>query len=475
MSRFLYVSVLVDNRFWRRMLGSTGLAMFPESFEHMTAQIALHISLGTLRSRWYDGVFHKIFFKWIDRSRVNVGLVRSLDRDMIDRWWGRIQILTDCGAIGLYGESSDAQAKPCRQWLAQVRVDDFDVASLRVGKTKASLVVRRNRDVEVRVDLEKLAADLQKLKVITRMFRTFKRRTSDVGWKGDNVKRRDETTHHFLRVDQFETHAFECATIGHACQQSFRTPHHSSLECRKKKRHADFMHGIYRAHLHEPQHWSVERGVLSYHHSHSSRCAWVSYDSTRYPGGVLVVKPEVPDDWTATITSRTLSTQEEYLSHSQRVTTAPDHIRLSAASHSDGVHDDFLLNIDVQTKIGCIFSDDATNTLWNGEYTLWWQIDQVCANDAGDVVVLSWNETQAVRADGTSPPWSALPDPMKPAPYIYVEPGSRCAAEHSGQESMGGLTWFGSHVPQDSFTTSSSSSSEDTSHLGFLRHLLRSC
>lgn len=129
----------------------------------------------------------------------------------------------------------------------------------------------------------------------------------------------------------------------------------------------------------------------------------------RVPRGVLVVKPEVPDEWTASITPRALTEREEYLSHGRRVTTAPDHIRLRADSHAEGVHDDFLLNIDLQTKVGCVFEDAATNTLWNGEYTLWWRIDQVCEDDAGNAIVLSWNGTQRDRADGTSPPWSALP------------------------------------------------------------------
>lgn len=167
------------------------------------------------------------------------------------------------------------------------------------------------------------------------------------------------------------------------------------------------------------------------------------------PHGVLVVKPEVPDNWAATIETRELSANERYTSHGVTKTTAPHRITFVAESHSDGVHDDHLLNIDMQLKIGCIFQDRASNTQWSDEYTLWWPVTQVCELADGTQQILSWNSTHSQREDGTSASWSALPMGMHPSPYMYVEPGTRCSIDHSGTESQGGLQWFGSHIPSD--------------------------
>ena len=167
------------------------------------------------------------------------------------------------------------------------------------------------------------------------------------------------------------------------------------------------------------------------------------------PHGVVVAKPEVPEDWTATIERRSLSEIEQYTSHGRLVTDAPSKITLRANEHEDGVHNDHLLNIDIQLKLGCIFQDKTTNSLWNNQYTLWWKIDQHCEDVHGNHLLLSWNGTQQDSADGTSPSWSALPDGVQPAPYIYVDPGVRCSINHVGNELPGGLLWFGTHQTND--------------------------
>lgn len=166
------------------------------------------------------------------------------------------------------------------------------------------------------------------------------------------------------------------------------------------------------------------------------------------PYGVLVAKPEVPDDWTANIRKRTLSDNEVYLSHGRHVTEAPDEIILVANSHSDGVHNDYLLNIDMQLKIGCIFQDKVSNTWWNNEYTLWWRVTQVCKNATGEITNIVWNGTQSTLGD-VSPAWTALPTNMLPAPYLYVEPGIRCFSDHTGSTFSEGLMWFGAHIISD--------------------------
>ena len=175
------------------------------------------------------------------------------------------------------------------------------------------------------------------------------------------------------------------------------------------------------------------------------------------PDGILIAKPEVPEDWTANIESRTLSEDEQYVSHGKLETKAPSKIILEANSHADGVHHDHLLNIDIQLKIGCLFKNEEYNTLWNNEYTLWWKIDQYCESSTGEQSIIRWNGTQEDAEDGSSPSWSSLPEGIKPAPYLYIEPGTRCSIEHSGDELNGGLLWFGTHKIMDSSVLSNSS------------------
>lgn len=167
------------------------------------------------------------------------------------------------------------------------------------------------------------------------------------------------------------------------------------------------------------------------------------------PHGILVSKPEVPEDWSVDIQTRELAVHERYTSHGVLKTLAPHKLVFSANSHGDGVHDDHLMNIDLQLKIGCIFDNPESNTKWNKEYTLWWPMKQFCEDVNGTQRILGWVGTQSDRDDGTSPSWSALPDGMKPAPYMYIDPGTRCSIDHSGAEKRGGLTWFGAFVRED--------------------------
>lgn len=165
------------------------------------------------------------------------------------------------------------------------------------------------------------------------------------------------------------------------------------------------------------------------------------------PHGILIAKPEVPDGWTAFIDTRDLDEHEQYVSHGMLKEEAPSRITLTANSHGDGVHDDHLLNVDMQLKVGCVFDDPTSNSVWNQEYTLWWQIEQICEDDVGNRVVLKWNGTQTDDDDGSSPPWSALPHGTLPAPYMYVEPGLRCNI--AGTDLRGGLMWFGTRKGPD--------------------------
>jgi len=167
------------------------------------------------------------------------------------------------------------------------------------------------------------------------------------------------------------------------------------------------------------------------------------------PHGILVTKPEIPDGWSGVVRTRSLRESEVYSSHGNLKTTAPHMIVLEADTHADGVHDDNLLNVDMQLKIGCIFDDVPSNSVWNQAYTLWWRTKQVCQDDNGTTVILWWNGTQSDKSDGTSPSWSALPEGMLPSPYMYIEPGTRCSVDHSGEEKNGGMSWFGSYMVEE--------------------------
>ena len=135
------------------------------------------------------------------------------------------------------------------------------------------------------------------------------------------------------------------------------------------------------------------------------------------PHGILVLKPEVPEDWTVNIETRVLSDAETYMSHGVLKTTAPSRLIFTADTHADGVHDDHLLNIDMQLKIGCMFNDTSSNTLWNNQYTLWWKTKQTCSDVNGSLVLMNWNGTQADSANGVSPvERPALPDATSSIP-----------------------------------------------------------
>jgi len=165
------------------------------------------------------------------------------------------------------------------------------------------------------------------------------------------------------------------------------------------------------------------------------------------PFGILVVIPEVPDEWSLTIENRQLLEHEQYVSHGTLKTTAPLRLILEANTFTDALHHTHLLNIDMQLKIGCIFQDDVSNTIWNNQYTLWWPVQQICHDNNGTYEVMSWNTT-FYDDRGNSPSWSTLPSGKKPSPYLYVEPGVRCQDEHTGVPERGGLMWFNSFIPE---------------------------
>ena len=176
----------------------------------------------------------------------------------------------------------------------------------------------------------------------------------------------------------------------------------------------------------------------------------------RVPHGVLTVRPEVPHGWNVTIQHRQLSEDEYYSSHGRQITTAPDLITWNAETHESTLYTDHLMLLHLQLKLGCTYTDPSSASLWQGEHTLWFQVEQHSSyegNTHSEEVYL-WTGTQ--QDDGaSSPPWSATTAPERPCPYLFFYAGNRCT---TAEGTTTGITnWFGTTVPtvpdQEAVTT----------------------
>lgn len=169
------------------------------------------------------------------------------------------------------------------------------------------------------------------------------------------------------------------------------------------------------------------------------------------PHGILSLRPEVKNGWNVTVIDRELPIEEQYSSHGSLITKAPERIVWQAISLQDMLHTDHLMLIGLQLKIGCSFSNSTSNTLWQDEYTLWFRVVQHSSYaDSLDVnASYTWTGIQADQPDGSSPSWSSTPYPIKPSPYVFVYPGTRCdQVDATGPASEAGITsWFGVHIP----------------------------
>jgi len=153
------------------------------------------------------------------------------------------------------------------------------------------------------------------------------------------------------------------------------------------------------------------------------------------PEGVLTVKPEDIPGWDITTTTRSIT---PYVSHGNTVSTGPDKIVYQAKTAGDALDDKHLMTIQFQTKIGCAFdSTKATNTKWQGEYTLWWPTKQHYSSpDSLDITdVDEWTGIPQT-ADA---PWGAAQP--KPSPYTFIYSGNKCVNEQD--EKQVGMTWDG--------------------------------
>ena len=78
------------------------------------------------------------------------------------------------------------------------------------------------------------------------------------------------------------------------------------------------------------------------------------------PKGILSIRPEPPVGWTVESTMYDLAEEDRYTSHGNLVTTGVDKITFTADSLDDALHNDHLMLIGLQLKIGCSFRDQVT-------------------------------------------------------------------------------------------------------------------
>ena len=159
------------------------------------------------------------------------------------------------------------------------------------------------------------------------------------------------------------------------------------------------------------------------------------------PNGIKSAVPEIPEGWNCTITTRQLPVNEHYKSHGYNVTTAPDTILWEAETAGDTVFNDHLLMIVVQFNLGCSFNDNKTASMWQGQHTLWFRVEQHSSSLGGlhEEKTHFWTGTQKDRDDGSSPAWHMTTPPQDPSPYVFFYPSTSCAG--------GGISWFGRNIP----------------------------
>jgi uncharacterized protein YcnI len=178
------------------------------------------------------------------------------------------------------------------------------------------------------------------------------------------------------------------------------------------------------------------------------------------PKGILSIKPEPPAGWTVESSTYDLAPEDRYTSHGNLVTTGPNKITFTADSISEALHNDHLMLIGLQLKIGCSFKDQVqddfsgSHSIWQGQHTLWFKVDQYSSDgnsSSGNLLHADghspWTGALKDNAEGQSPSWNPPSDSgHKACPYLFIYAGSRCSLDHSGEAVTGGMEWMNAYV-----------------------------
>ena len=167
------------------------------------------------------------------------------------------------------------------------------------------------------------------------------------------------------------------------------------------------------------------------------------------PRGIARAIPEVPAGWYANITYYDLESKDRYISHGIEVMQAPD--KITWTTLGSGVSNDHLLQIGLQLKLLCTFSDpvqddySGSNSIWQGQHTLWFKVEQHSSAENMMDRMYNWNAALKDNSDGTSPSWNPpYTSGLQACPYLFIHSGMMC---NVSDDIQGGMVWMNSFVP----------------------------
>ena len=148
---------------------------------------------------------------------------------------------------------------------------------------------------------------------------------------------------------------------------------------------------------------------------HGTAGLWTTRVELNIPDGVLSAKPEDRAGWAVTVETRSIT---PYVSHGRTVSTGPAKIIWQAEHPDHGLHNDHYLSFTISMKIGCVFADASTNTVWSDQHTLWWKATQFLSEDDTLDIKANADLTWTGIPEGNDGSW-AMPKP-KPSPYLFI-------------------------------------------------------
>ena len=174
---------------------------------------------------------------------------------------------------------------------------------------------------------------------------------------------------------------------------------------------------------------------------HGTAGLWTTRVELDIPDGVLSAKPEDRAGWAVTVETRSIT---PYVSHGRTVSTGPAKIIWQAEHPDHGLHNDHYLSFTISMKIGCVFADANTNTVWSDQHTLWWKATQFLSEDDTLDIKANADLTWTGIPEGNDGSW-AMAKP-KPSPYLFIEQWPKCkeaADSTGGSVDDQGMVWLG--------------------------------